>query len=270
MRGRGLSGADAAGVSPCVRNMEIFRELNEELLRQPFGDCREDDEVEACRRIASMYASTEGAIAVLSDLGTGRSRIYYGGLAATLGVASCGKVEDIPSIWETEILGRIHPDDLVGKQLNELRFFRMLKLRSERLRRDYCLFEPLRMRNRTGHYVPIVHRILYLSGGADGCVRMTLCLYNAASILRPERSTIVCMSDGRSVPLERQGAGPLLTSREREVLRLIGEGASSKEIARRLSIAVHTVNRHRQNILGKLQVRNSVEACRLAERLRLL
>lgn len=250
--------------------MEIFRELNEELLRQPFDGCCEDGEVEACRRTASTYASTEGAIAVLSDLGTGRSRIYYGGLAATLGLASCGKVEDIPSIWETEILGRIHPDDLIGKQLNELRFFRMLKHGPERRWRDHCLLEPLRMRDRSGRYVPVVHRILYLSGRADGCVRMVLCLYNAACTLRPERSMIVCMSDGRSVPLERREDGRLLTSREREVLRLIGEGASSKEIARRLSIALHTVNRHRQNILGKLQVRNSVEAYRLAERLRLL
>ena len=37
-----------------------------------------------------------------------------------------------------------------------------------------------------------------------------------------------------------------------------------------LSISIHTVSRHRQEILGKLQVKNSIEACRLAKNLRLL
>ncbi len=38
----------------------------------------------------------------------------------------------------------------------------------------------------------------------------------------------------------------------------------SKEIADLLSISIHTVNRHRQNILEKLHVSNAMEACRMA------
>ena len=37
----------------------------------------------------------------------------------------------------------------------------------------------------------------------------------------------------------------------------------SKDIAQTLSISINTVNRHRQNILEKLQVNNSIEACGL-------
>ncbi len=44
----------------------------------------------------------------------------------------------------------------------------------------------------------------------------------------------------------------------------------SKEIAAALSISVNTVSRHRQEILGKLQVKNSIEACRVARELRLI
>lgn len=44
----------------------------------------------------------------------------------------------------------------------------------------------------------------------------------------------------------------------------------SKDIARILSISINTVNRHRQNILEKLQVSNSIEACRVAKELKLL
>lgn len=52
----------------------------------------------------------------------------------------------------------------------------------------------------------------------------------------------------------------LLTPREREVLALAKEGMFSKEISEKLNISVHTVNRHRQNILEKLQVDNMIEA----------
>ena len=62
----------------------------------------------------------------------------------------------------------------------------------------------------------------------------------------------------------------LLSAREREVLLRIEAGDTSKEIARNLSISVHTVSRHRQNILEKLQAGNSVEASRTARRLGLL
>ncbi len=46
-----------------------------------------------------------------------------------------------------------------------------------------------------------------------------------------------------------------LSGREREVLQLIGEGNSSMEIARLLHISVRTVDTHRQNIMGKLEIR---------------
>jgi two-component system, NarL family, nitrate/nitrite response regulator NarL len=51
-----------------------------------------------------------------------------------------------------------------------------------------------------------------------------------------------------------------LTSREAEILGLIGEGLSNKEIARRLCIELATVKNHVHNILDKLQVRRRSEA----------
>ena len=47
-----------------------------------------------------------------------------------------------------------------------------------------------------------------------------------------------------------------LTDREKEVIQLIAEGGQAQEIADRLSISVTTVNRHRENIKAKLQLRN--------------
>jgi DNA-binding NarL/FixJ family response regulator len=49
---------------------------------------------------------------------------------------------------------------------------------------------------------------------------------------------------------------PQLSEREREVLSLIAEGSTSKEIAARLFISVQTVETHRSNLMTKLKVRN--------------
>jgi DNA-binding NarL/FixJ family response regulator len=57
-----------------------------------------------------------------------------------------------------------------------------------------------------------------------------------------------------------------LTPRELEVLKLIAEANTSKEIAEKLFISIKTVDRHRQNILDKLGMRDRVELTRYAIR----
>jgi DNA-binding NarL/FixJ family response regulator len=69
--------------------------------------------------------------------------------------------------------------------------------------------------------------------------------------------------------LERGHAGEefeILTPRELQVLKLIAEAHSSKEIAALLVISVKTVERHRQNILDKLGMSDRVELTRYAIR----
>ena len=56
----------------------------------------------------------------------------------------------------------------------------------------------------------------------------------------------------------------VLTSREREITALLGEGLSNKEIAARLRIAIHTVKSHVHNILEKLSLRSRLEVVALA------
>jgi two-component system nitrate/nitrite response regulator NarL len=67
---------------------------------------------------------------------------------------------------------------------------------------------------------------------------------------------LAVLAAGRPLP----GRVGELTSREREVLGLIGEGLSNKEIARRLVIEVPTVKNHVHNILDKLRVCSRGEA----------
>jgi DNA-binding NarL/FixJ family response regulator len=58
----------------------------------------------------------------------------------------------------------------------------------------------------------------------------------------------------------------VLTPRELEVLKLIAEANTSKQIADKLFISIKTVDRHRQNILDKLGMRDRVELTRYAIR----
>lgn len=55
-----------------------------------------------------------------------------------------------------------------------------------------------------------------------------------------------------------------LTVREREVLQLIAEARTSKEIADRLAVSISTVETHRKNIMEKLALRNTAEVVRFA------
>jgi DNA-binding NarL/FixJ family response regulator len=76
-------------------------------------------------------------------------------------------------------------------------------------------------------------------------------------------STLVKDFVGRGRPDEQFD---VLTPRELQVLKLIAEAYTSKEIAQELVISIKTVERHRQNILDKLGMSDRVELTRYAIR----
>ena len=81
----------------------------------------------------------------------------------------------------------------------------------------------------------------------------TLCSPRVAATLLRRVATLAA---GHRSPPEATN----LTAREREVVHLIDQGMSNKEIARRLCIEVRTVKNHVHNILQKLQVSRRGEA----------
>ncbi len=64
----------------------------------------------------------------------------------------------------------------------------------------------------------------------------------------------------------RAPSTPALSSREREVLQLLAEGSTPRDIARHLHISVKTVETHRRNLLAKLELETVADLVRYAIR----
>ena len=78
--------------------------------------------------------------------------------------------------------------------------------------------------------------------------------------LQVPNSTPAHATNQRDMPFDR------LTTRERDVLKLVGEGLSNPDIARRLGLSEHTIHRHVSNILTKLDLPSRTAAAAAAAR----
>ncbi len=68
----------------------------------------------------------------------------------------------------------------------------------------------------------------------------------------------------RNLESEESKLFSILTHRERQILKHIGEGKSNEEISKELGIALRTVKVHRQNIMKKLNIHNVAELVKFA------
>lgn len=84
--------------------------------------------------------------------------------------------------------------------------------------------------------------------------------------LSPPISRKVIESYMQRVSDTTQDALAILSARQREILQLIAEGGSSKEIARRLGLSVKTVETHRAQLMERLQIRDIAGLVRFAIR----
>lgn len=77
----------------------------------------------------------------------------------------------------------------------------------------------------------------------------------------------VMLNDQLLQPAARRHLGrDRLTNREREVVRLLGEGKTSKEVADQLNVSVKTAETHRANVMRKLDVHSTADLVRYALR----
>lgn len=90
-----------------------------------------------------------------------------------------------------------------------------------------------------------------------------------SKVLPPEMAESLFSQIAKSVvqpAVERTMADVRMTPREREVIELIGEGLSNKEIAKRLNIASHTVKSHVRNVMEKLALHSRLQIAAYSHR----
>ena len=164
---------------------------------------------------------------------------------------------------ELNIENLVHPDDLEVVRRIDKKVWEFLDTLPEEEKLTYKYIYEMRVLDR-GKYVRMIYQMRILAFKDDNFLGMGII------DLAPEQSTNTsvrfqiknCLTD-EIVPFAIESAtDTLLTPREREILALAKEGMFSKEISEKLNISIHTVNRHRQNILEKLQVDNIIEAIR--------
>lgn len=132
-------------------------------------------------------------------------------------------------------------------------------------------------------------RVLILSAHSEDEYIQRLCAAGASGFLEKQSSAEILTQAIREVargekyfspsiarrmkaknegPQDREGRpkanAARLTTREAEVLQLVAEGSANKQIAATLGISVKTVEKHRQNLMEKLNLRNTASLTRYA------
>lgn len=245
--------------------MSCLKKLNQLLKSQSFNGGTID--VSQLLNYAKNISQIENVTVVVSDMRCGISRIFPGKFGIVLGVSNY--VEE-NSIWEKAILNLMTEKQREEKYLAELRFFNFLRHVPRHARPDYYLVSKLRMTAATGDTIDVIHRMYYIYADDSETVTHALCLYGRPTFDFIGKNRIVNSFTGVSEELTASGDSSILSRREKQVLTLIDSGKRSYEIADILSISKNTVSRHRQQILAKLQVKNSMEACRIAKTMKII
>lgn len=221
----------------------------------------------AAYRYAEAIASVENCIAVVSDLKAGKSKIYAGDFGQILGLKD---YYDENSIWERQILSLMDEEEREEKYLAEMRFFNYLRRLPAEKRHLYYLTTHLHFILPDGRTIDVQHKMYYWYEVPGEAVRYGICLYSPSFSEFKYKSIVVNSVTGESEPLTHSSDNKILSRREIQVLGLIARGLTSQKIADELYLSRHTISRHRQDIISKLQVKNSIEACRVARQLNIL
>lgn len=121
-------------------------------------------------------------------------------------------------------------------------------------------------------------RLLLISGAGQISPRAAAACGASGFVSKDSRGTDIVravgmVALGMSVfedEAEEAPAGPALSDRERQVLTLVAQGATNREIATQLHLSPYTVKEYASALYRKLDVRNRLEAVKRAEKLGLI
>ncbi|WP_433900572.1 response regulator transcription factor [Sphingobacterium puteale] len=225
--------------------------------------------LEKYRHVAFIFSVLQNSTAVLTDLKSKEKYVYHGGLSLYFGVAEEKSSSIRSSVGTDSILPLIHPEDLKTRHLMELKLFHFLKDKSSKDRLDFHIIIGIRVLNKNQQYIPIELKIFFAS--STDSIQLILYQYSFSSgINRASEPVIINSSNGQILSDHNFNTKKILTKREIEILKEIAAGRASKEISQKLFISKNTVDRHRQNIMEKLRAKSALEACHIANMMRII
>jgi DNA-binding CsgD family transcriptional regulator len=161
-------------------------------------------------------------------------------------------------------LSQIHPEDIsiylnVTKNIWEF----LLSIPSSQ-RKQYKTSVDFRIRNKSGAYIRVIQQNTALKTDTLGNITLLLMMITDISHLKKSNEmTAAIISTENDGYLVWNASDTLLKSqvafskREREIIRLLAEGFSTRQIAEKLSLSEYTVNTHRRNMLEKTKLQNA-------------
>lgn len=227
--------------------------------------------LETAKKCAHAYAIATNGIAVLSDFQQNICYIHSGKLGITLGFPE--HFEDRNSAFENAIFNAIPSDELLERHILELRFFHFLKSIPASEKTDYKATCLIHFQRDDNDPLPILHSTRYFHCHPNGTAWLGLCTYapfpQSGCIVK---ANIINTRTGKTIAPEQYERydAQLLSKRQIEILSLIAKGYGSKQIAEKLCLSIHTISRHRQDILSRLNVTNSTAAVEIGMRMHLI
>ncbi len=170
---------------------------------------------------------------------------------------------------------RVHPDDFIVMEAAQRNLFGLLESLPLESRKDYKHIYELRARNADDVYIRVIVQQQVLELNEEGYPWLlfgTIDISPDTSELDHVKLRVINYKTGEILPfpIAANDSGIVLSTREKEILELVRKGMQSKEISDRLLISIHTVNKHRQNIMQKMNADNVLEAIEYARRLGLV
>ncbi|MCF0075074.1 LuxR C-terminal-related transcriptional regulator [Dyadobacter sp. CY261] len=163
-------------------------------------------------------------------------------------------------------LSKMLPADLEGfRQMSEITTNHVRSLSDEAMK-SFKSFIDLQFVGQDGNVNRVLHEGVSLKRDSDGNISFMLALIsNITNLKRDNRQHLRLSNASQNLIFEINNIDnscrqlERLSDRELQIARLTGKKLTSEEIAKALFISVHTVNTHRQNMLRKLDMTDTME-----------
>ncbi len=226
-------------------------------------DSGEEDTLPNSKRAAPAPKIT---LAIIDD-----NRLVREALTALLGQFADLTVVST-AVADTAFLAQVHPQVLLlDVGLRDQDSLQLAALLKDAMPEAHIILMDL---------IPVNEEIVeYVSAGVSGFVLKDTTLEefittiravaSGAKVLPPRMTETLFSQIAKETAVRGQALGMddvRMTRREREVIDLIGEGLSNKEIAHRLNIATHTVKSHVRNVMEKLALHTRLQIAAYSHR----